>query len=204
MMNQNTNNNGNRNTALETALEGIIKNCTNIVKFADMEKLAIGTSCEGDYICCTVDITEKLQKAKEEVERLESVISECEAAKAKTEAQEKAKKEAEEMFLGTLNASGKETLSYLEGLETLAKGEQLTLVKNIESVFRKYSKSCELAMTANLAAYVAILIKEEQREVINLLESITLKIHKIQCAANIPDERVIGTFNVLFAIQDLY
>ena len=189
----------NMNNLIKTAISQAVANCTNQISLEDMIKLeSFETTIENR------NLSEELAQKKEEVKNLEATIKECEEAKAKADAQEKAKKEAEEMFLGTLNASGKETLSYLEGLETLAKGEQLTLVKNIESVFRKYSKSCELAITANLAAYVAILIKEEQREVINLLESITLKIHKIQCASNIPDERVIGTFNVLFAIQDLY
>lgn len=39
MMNQNTNNNGNRNTALETALKGIIKNCTNTISIDELIKL---------------------------------------------------------------------------------------------------------------------------------------------------------------------
>lgn len=183
------------NNAIRTAIGNAVANCTNTISVDELIKLEAFE---------TRNLTEELNEKRKEVEALESLIKECEETKEKQEAQAKAKAKAEEMFLGTLNASGKETLSYLEGLETLAKGEQYTLVKNIESVFRKYSKSCELSITANLAAYVAILVKEEQREVIDLLEQITLKIHKIQCESNIPDERVIGTFNVLFAIQELY
>lgn len=176
-----------------------IANCTNNVSREDMiKRQAFETTVE------TGNISEQLAQKKQEVKQLEDLIKKCEDVKANAEAQAKAKAKAEEEFLSTLNASGKEALAYIEGLETLAKGEQLTLVKNIKGVFRKYSKRCELSITANMAAYVAILVKEEQRDVIDLLEQITLKIHKIRCVSNIPDERVIGTFNVLFAIQDLY
>lgn len=205
MTNQTNRNNGRNNaTALETALKGVIKNCTNIVKLADMEKLAIGTSCEGEYVCSSENITEQLQQAKEEVERLESIISECEEAKRKTEEAKKKEKEQEEKFLNSLTASGKEVLSYLEGLQTLARGESLTLVENLTKIFKKYTKGIELMLTANLAAYVAILVKEEKKEVIDLLESITLKIDKIQCTSNVNDEKVIGLLNILLAVQDIY
>ena len=195
MMNQNTNNNGNRNTALETALAGIIAECKNIVKLSELEKLE---SFE------TRNLTEELSQKKAEVEALELLIKECENCKAKQEAQEAAKRKAEEMFFGTLTASGKEVMAYLEGLQTLAKGEQLTLVKNVVGLFKSYSKGIELSLTANLSAYVSILVKEEQREVINLLESITLKIDAIQCAASVNEERVVGLLNILLAVQDIY
>ena len=205
MTNQTNRNNGSNNaTALETALKGVIKNCTNIVKLADMEKLAIGTSCEGEYVCSSENITEQLQQAKEKVERLESIISECEEAKRKTEEAKKKEKDQEEKFLDSLTASGKEVMAYLEGLKTLAKDEQLILVGNIEKIFKGYSKGGELTATANMAAYVAILVKEEQRDVINLLESITLKVDAIQCAATVNEERVIGLLNILLAVQDIY
>ena len=106
--------------------------------------------------------------------------------------------------MSTLTASGKEVLSYLEGLKTLARNEQLTLVGNIERIFKGYSKGGELTATANMAAYVAILVKEEKQEVINLLESITLKIDKIQCTSNVNDEKVIGLLNILLAVQNIY
>ena len=205
MTNQTNRNNGSNNaTALETALEGIIKNCTNIVKLADMEKLAIGTSCEGEYVCSSENITEQLQQAKEEVERLESIISECEEAKRKTEEAKKKENEQEEKFLDSLTASGKEVLSYLEGLQTLARGESLTLVENLTKIFKKYAKGIELMLTANLAAYVAILVKEEKKEVIDLLESITMKVDKIRCTSNVNEERVVGLLNILLAVQDIY
>lgn len=209
MTNQTNRNNGSNNaTALETALEGIIKNCTNIVKFADMEKLAIGTSCEGEYVCSSENITEKLQKAKAEVERLESVISECEAAKAATEAAEKAEAEKEAKFISSLTNSEREALAYLEGIKTLAitGGEFDTLVENVLRVFKNYTKGTELSMTANLSAYAAILIKEERREVINLLETITIKLWDIQKASKKerPDTRLDGLVRILMAVQELY
>ena len=206
MMNQNTNNNGNRNTALETALAGIIAECKNIVKLSELEKLAIGTSCEGDYICCTVDITEQLQQAKAEVERLESVISECEEAKAKQEAQANEKKKAEEKFISSLTNSEREALAYLEGLQVLASGENERLIATILEAYRKYTNSVELVITANIAAYTAILIKEERREVIDLLETVTVKMYNIQKASkrDRPDVRLDGLVRILTAIQDLY
>lgn len=205
MMNQNTNNNGNRNTALETALAGIIAECKNIVKLSELEKLAIGTSCEGDYICCTVDITEQLQQAKAEVERLESVISECEAAKAATEAKKKKEEKEAEKFLNSLTSSGREVLAYLEGMKTLAQGDNLIMVNNVLRVFTQYTGGCELTLTANLSAYISILVKEEKYDPIRLLETITLKIDEIQ--RNIkgtPDPKVNGLDKILLSIQDIY
>lgn len=184
-----------KRSEIKTAIGYAINNCSNQASLEDMLKLE---SFE------TVDITEKLSQKKQEVELLEKLIAEAEDYKAKQEAQEAAKRKAEEMFFGSLTASGKETMAYLEGLGTLAKGEQLTLINNIKGLFRRYEKGYELAMTANLAAYVAILVKEEQREVINLLESITLKVDAIQCAASVNEERVVGLLNILLAIQDIY
>lgn len=205
MMNQNTNNNGNRNTALETALAGIIAECKNIVKLSELEKLAIGTSCEGDYICCTVDITEQLQQAKAEVERLESVISECEAAKAATEAKKKKEEEEAEKFLNSLTPSGREVLAYLEGMKTLAQGDNLIMVNNVLRVFTQYTGGCELTLTANLSAYISILVKEEKYDPIRLLETITLKIDEIQRnVKGTPDPKVNGLDKILLSIQDIY
>ena len=204
MMNQNTNN-GNRNTALETALAGIIAECKNIVKLSELEKLAIGTSCEGDYICCTVDITEQLQQAKAEVERLESVISECEAAKAATEAKKKKEEEEAEKFLNSLTPSGREVLAYLEGMKTLAQGDNLIMVNNVLRVFTQYTGGCELTLTANLSAYISILVKEEKYDPIRLLETITLKIDEIQRnVKGTPDPKVNGLDKILLSIQDIY
>lgn len=192
----NTNNTG-RNTIAQV-LENAIKECQNVIKIAELENTTENT------VCCTVDLTNQLAQAKAEVERLESVISECEEAKRKTEEAKKKEKEQEEKFLDSLTPAGKEVLSYLEGLKTLARNEQLTLVGNIEKIFKGYSKRGELTATANMAAYVAILVKEEKQEVINLLESITLKIDKIQCTSNVNDEKVIGLLSILLAVQDIY
>ena len=184
-----------KRSEIKTAIGYAINNCSNQASLEDMLKLE---SFE------TVDLTEKLSQKKQEVESLEKLIAEAEECKAKQEAQEAAKRKAEEMFFGTLTASGKEVMAYLEGLQTLAKGEQLTLVKNIVALFKSYSKGIELSLTANLSAYVSILVKEEQKEVINLLESITLKVDAIQCASSVNEERVVGLLNILLAVQDIY
>ena len=187
------------NNTIKNVISQAINNCSNNVSVEELEKFSsFETTVE------TCNISELLSQKKQEVAELEKTINECEDCKAKQEAQAKAKAKAEEMFLGTLTASGKEVLSYLEGLQTLARGESLTLVGNIERIFKGYSKGGELTATANMAAYVAILVKEEKQEVINLLESITLKIDKIQCTSNVNDEKVIGLLNILLAIQDIY
>ena len=101
MMN-NTNNTG-RNTIAQV-LENAIKECQNVIKIAELENTTENT------VCCTVDLTNQLAQAKAEVERLESVISECEAAKAATEAKKKKEQEEAEKFLNSLNPSGREVL----------------------------------------------------------------------------------------------
>ena len=199
MMNQNTNNNGNRNTALETALAGIIAECKNIVKLSELENL----SSETITIC---NLSELLAQKKQEVADLEATIAEAEEAKAKQEAAEKAEAEKEAKFISSLTNSEREALAYLEGLQTLARGENENLIKNIMEVYRRYTTSTELSITANIAAYVAILIKEEKREVINLLETITIKAWDIQQASkkDRPDTRLDGLVRILMAVQELY
>ena len=194
-----TNMNNSIKTAISQAISNAVANCSNQVKFEDMIKLeSFETTIE------TRNISEELSQKRKEVEALEKLIAEAEECKAKQEAQESAKAKAEEMFMSTLTASGKEVLSYLEGLQTLARGESLTLVENLTKIFKKYAKGIELMLTANLAAYVAILVKEEKKEVIDLLESITLKVDKIQCTSNVNEERVVGLLNILLAVQDIY
>ena len=170
-----------------------------------MEKLAIGTSCEGEYVCSSENITEKLQKAKEEVERLESIISECEEAKRKTEEAKKKEKEQEEKFLDSLTPAGKEVLSYLKGLETLATGEQATLVHNIIKVYKKIDNKNILTVTANISAYVAMLVNEEDQDTINLLETVTCEVYNIKSEYGTSAGVRVDQFNdVLLAIQDIY
>lgn len=205
MTNQNTNNNGRNNNPLETALETIIAECKNVVKLSELEKLAVGTDCEGDYVCSSENITEKLQKAKEEVERLESIISECEETKKRAEEEARKEEEKQEKFLASLTPSGREVLSYLEGMKALAQGENLDMVNNIIRVFYKYTGGCELTLLANLAAYVAILCKEEKYDQIRLLETVTLKVDQIQCNnKGTPDPKVNGLDRILLAVQDIY
>lgn len=190
MMN-NTNNTG-RNTIAQV-LESAIKDCTNTVKLSELETLE------------TVNLTEELATAKAQVERLESVIAECEEAKAKTEAKKKKEQEEAEKFLNSLNPSGREVLSYLEGLKTLATGDNITLVDNVLRVFTKYTGSCELTLLANFSAYVALLVKEEKYDQIRLLESISLKVDEIQYEIKgNPDPRVNGLDRILLSIQDIY
>lgn len=197
------NNNSNNGSKLEQALATIINECQNIVKFSELEKLAAGTDCEGDYICITEDLSAQLEAAQAEVNRLTAVIEECESAKAKTEEATRKEKEEAEKFLASLTSSGKEVLSYLEGLKTLATGDNLILVDNVLRVFAKYSGSYELTLLANFSAYVAILVKEEKYDVIKLLETITLKIDEISCNGA-SDIRVKGLDRVLVAVQDIY
>lgn len=205
MMNTNANNGRNNNNALETALEGIIKNCTNIVKLADMEKLAIGTSCEGEYVCSSENITEKLQKAKEEVERLENIIQECEEARKATEDKARKKKEQEEEFLNSLNNAGKEVMAYLKGLQTLAQGEKATLIENLLKVYKDINAKNLLTVTSNLSAYIAILVREEDRDTIDLLETVTCEVYNIKSNYAISAGTRVEQFNdVLLAIQDIY
>lgn len=209
MMNTvNTRNNNSNNetaTALERALETIIAECKNIVKFSELEKLAIGTDCEGEYVCTSINITEQLQAAKAEVERLEAVIAECEEANRKTEEAKKKEKEQEEKFLNSLDDAGKEVLAYLEGLKTLAKGEQATLVHNLIKMYKKITTKNLLEMTANIAAYVSLLVREEDHETIDLLETITNKIYDIkEDHGNSAELRVENINDVLLSIQDIY
>ena len=200
MMNQ-TNN----TTALEKAIGAIIENCKNVVKLSELEKLAAGTSCEGDYICCTVDITEQLQQAQQEVERLTSIIAECEEAKKKTEEAKKKEEQKEEEFLNSLNNAGKEVMSYLKGLETLAQGEKATLVHNIIKVYKTIDSKNILTVTANISAYVAMLVKEEDQDTINLLETVTCEVYNIKNNYGISAGSKVDQLNdVLLSIQDIY
>ena len=182
---------------IKTAIRYAINNCSNNVSIEDMLKLEAFE---------TRNITEELSQKKAEVADLEKTIKECEAAKAATEAAEKAEAEKEAKFISSLTNSEREALAYLEGLQVLASGENENLIKNIMDVYRRYTTSTELSITANIAAYVAILINEERREVINLLETITIKLWDIQQASKKerPDVRLNGLVKILMAVQDLY
>ena len=191
-------NNTGRNTIAQV-LENAIKECQNVIKIAELENTTENT------VCCTVDLTNQLAQAKAEVERLESVISECEAAKAATEAKKKKEEEEAEKFLNSLTPSGREVLAYLEGMKTLAQGDNLIMVNNVLRVFTQYTGGCELTLTANLSAYISILVKEEKYDPIRLLETITLKIDEIQRnVKGTPDPKVNGLDKILLSIQDIY
>lgn len=187
------------NNVIRTAMATAISNCSNNISLEELENLSSET-------ITGCNLSELLSQKKQEVKQLEAIITECEEAKAKTEAQEAAKKEAETKFINSLTNSEREALAYLEGLQALASGENENLIKNIMDVYRRYTTSTELSITANIAAYVAILIKEERREVINLLETITIKLWDIQQASKKerPDVRLNGLVRILMAIQELY
>ena len=125
-------NNAGRNTIAQV-LENAIKEGQNVIKIAELENTTENT------VCCTVDLTNQLAQAKAEVERLESVISECEAAKAATEAKKKKEEEEAEKFLNSLTPSGREVLAYLEGMKTLAQGDNLIMLNNVLRVFTQYT-----------------------------------------------------------------
>lgn len=189
------------NNVIRTAMATAISNCSNRVKFEDMIKLeSFETTIE------TRDLSEELNEKRKEVAELEATIAECEATKAKQEAQANEKKKAEEKFISSLTNSEREALAYLEGLQVLASGENERLIATILEAYRKYTNSVELVITANIAAYTAILIKEERREVIDLLETVTVKMYNIQKASkrDRPDVRLDGLVRILTAIQDLY
>lgn len=201
----NTNRNNNSNNPLTQALESIIAECNNIVKLADMEKLAQGTEFEGDYVCYSENISEQLAEAQAEVNRLTAIIAECEETKKKAEEAARKEKEQEEKFLDSLTPVGKEVLAYLEGLQTLAKGEQATLVHNLLKLYKKISTKNILTVTANLSAYVSILVREEDQDTIDLLETITNRIYDIkESYSNNPELRVENINDVLLSIQDIY
>ena len=178
-------------------LAELISNCSNNVSIDELIKLE---SFE------TRNLSEELDEKRKEVSDLEALIAECDEAKAKADAQEKAKKEAEAKFIGSLTNSEREALAYLEGVSILAQGEMENLIKNVLRVFTKYTKATELSLTANLSAYVAILIKEERKEVIDLLETMTIKAWDIQQASkkDRPDTRLDGLVRILMAVQELY
>lgn len=186
----------NSKNTINKAVSVAINNCNNNMSLAEFEA----------YASETCNLSELLQKKQEEVKNLESLINECEEAKAKTEAQEAAKKEAETKFINSLTNSEREALAYLEGLQVLASGENEKLVKTILEVYRIYTKGNELVTTANMAAYVAILLREEKKEVINLLETITIKAWDIQKESkkDRPDTRLDGLVRILMAVQELY
>lgn len=189
------------NNTIRTAIGNAVANCTNNISIDELIKLeSFETTIE------TRNLTEELSEKRKEVEELEKTIAECEAAKAKQEAAEKAEAEKEAKFINSLTNSEREALAYLEGLQVLASGENENLIKNIMDVYRRYKTSAELSITANIAAYVAILINEERREVINLLETITIKLWDIQQASKKerPDVRLNGLVKILMAVQELY
>lgn len=187
------------NNVIRTAMATAISNCSNNISLEELENLSSET-------ITTCNLSELLDEKRKEVKQLEVTIAECEATKAKQEAQANEKKKAEEKFISSLTNSEREALAYLEGLQTLARGENENLIKNIMEVYRRYTTSTELSITANIAAYVAILIKEEKREVINLLETITIKTWDIQKASKKerPDVRLNGLVRILMAVQELY
>ena len=189
------------NNTIKNVISQAINNCSNNVSLEEMIKLSsFETTIE------TRNLSEELAQKKQEVAELEATITECEKAKANVEAAEKAKAEKDAKFISSLTNSEREALAYLEGLQVLAQGENERLISTILEVYRIYTKGNELVTTANVAAYVAILLREEKKEVIDLLETITIKAWDIQQASKKerPDTRLDGLVRILMAVHDLY
>ena len=153
---------------------------------------------------------QKSSQKKQEVADLEKTIAECEAAKAKQEAEEKAKskakQEAEEKFLSSLSNSERETLNFLEGVGVLADNENRKMINMLLDIFTNCSANTELQLTARLSAYVTILITENQKDTIELLEAITIKTDNILCnkKEGSVNTRLSRFERILLAVQDLY
>ena len=189
------------NNTIKTTIAEAIKNCSNHVKLEDMIKLeSFETTVE------TRNISELLAQKKKEVADLEATIAEAEEAKAKAEAKEKAEAEKQEKFMSSLTDNERVSLSYLEGIGTLATDENKKLINMLLDIFANCTANMELALTARLAAYVTVLIINDQKDTINLLENITLKIDSIMC--NRKEGSVnnrLGRFErILLSVQDLY
>ena len=191
------------NNVIRTAMATAISNCSNNISLEELENLSSET-------ITTCNLSELLSQKKQEVKQLEATIAECEAAKAKVEAEEKAKAKAEterqEKFMSSLSNSERETLTYLEGVLTLAKDEDKKLLNTLLEIYINCSANTELMLTANLAAYVTILITNNQKDTVNLLETITLKIDSIQCnkKEGSVNTRLSRFERILLSVQDLY
>lgn len=191
----------NMNNLIKTAISQAVANCTNQISLDDMIKLSsFETTVE------TRNISELLAQKKKEVADLEATIAEAEEAKAKAEAKEKAEAEKQEKFMSSLTDTERVSLSYLEGIGTLATDENKKLINMLLDIFANCTANMELALTARLAAYVTVLIINDQKDTINLLENITLKIDSIMC--NRKEGSVnnrLGRFErILLSVQDLY
>ena len=191
----------NMNNSIKTAISQAVANCTNHISLEDMIKLE-----SFETIVETRNISELLAQKKKEVADLEATIAEAEEAKAKAEAKEKAEAEKQEKFMSSLTDNERVSLSYLEGIGTLATDENKKLINMLLDIFANCTANMELALTTRLAAYVTVLIINDQKDTINLLESITLKIDNIQCnkkegSVNI---RLSRFERILLAVQDLY
>ena len=193
------------NNTIKNEITKAINNCSNNVSVEELEKFSsFETTIE------TRNLSELLDQKKKEVSDLEKTIKECEAAKAKAEAEEKAKakakQEAEEKFISSLSNSEREALNFLEGIGTLAMDENKKLVDMLANIYANCSANTELVLAARLASYVTILITENQKDTIDLLEKITLKIDNIQCntKAGTVNTRLSRFERILLAVQDLY
>ena len=191
------------NNVIRTAMATAISNCSNNVSIEELENLSSET-------ITTCNLSELLSQKKQEVKQLEATIAECEQAKEKAEAQEKAKakakQEAEEKFLSSLSNSEREALNFLEGIGTLATNENKKLVNMLANIYANCNANTELVLTARLASYVTILITENQKDTIDLLEKITLKVDNIQCntKAGSVNTRLSRFERILLSVQDLY
>lgn len=194
-----------KRSEIKTAIGYAINNCSNNISVDELIKLQ-----EFETTIETCNLSELLDEKRKEVADLEKTIEEIAQAKAKAdaEAKEKAKVEAEkqEKFISSLSNSEKETLTYLEGVLTLAKDEDKKLVNMLLDIYANCSVNTELVLTARLASYVTVLVIENQKDTVNLLETITLKIDNIQCnvKAGTVNARLSRFERILLSVQDLY
>lgn len=187
------------NNVIRTAMATAISNCSNNISLEELENISSET-------ITTCNLSELLAQKKQEVADLEATIAEAEEAKAKAEAKEKVEAEKQEKFMSSLTDNERVSLSYLEGIGTLATDENKKLINMLLDIFANCTANMELALTARLAAYVTVLIINDQKDTINLLENITLKIDSIMC--NRKEGSVnnrLGRFErILLSVQDLY
>ena len=79
------------------------------------------------------------------------------------------------------------------------------MVHNIIKVYKEIDNKNILTVTANISAYVAMLVNEEDQDTINLLETVTCEVYNIKSEYGTSAGTRVDQFNdVLLAIQDIY
>ena len=79
------------------------------------------------------------------------------------------------------------------------------MVHNIIKVYKKIDNKNILTVTANISAYVNVVVNEEDQDTINLLETVTCEVYNIKSEYGTSAGVRVDQFNdVLLAIQDIY